>query len=99
VRPDPALLAQHFAGSGAGAVRAFVERAEALASWDRASLSLVMKGLVGEMKLKMPLIAFPLRVALTGRTQTPSIDLLMETMGKETVLGRLRAALAAWPAG
>jgi glutamyl-tRNA synthetase len=99
VRPDPVLLAQHFAGSGAGAVRAFVQRAETLASWDRASLSLVLKGLVGEMKLKMPQIAFPLRVALTGRTQTPSIDLLMETMGKETVIGRLRAALAAAAAG
>ena len=56
---------------------------------------MALKGLVAELKLKMPQIAPPLRVALTGKTQTPSIDLLMEVMGKETVLGRIRAALAA----
>ena len=41
----------------------------------------------------MPQLAVPLRVAVTGRTQTPSIDAVLELIGREAVLARLRAAL------
>ncbi len=43
----------------------------------------------------MPQLAVPLRVAVMARTQTPSIDATLEVLGRETVLRRLRAALAA----
>ena len=39
--------------------------------------------------LKMPQLAMPLRVLVTGRTQTPSIDAVIELLGRETVLARL----------
>jgi glutamyl-tRNA synthetase len=42
----------------------------------------------------MPQIAVPLRVAVTGREQTPSIDAVLELIGREAVLDRLRKALA-----
>jgi hypothetical protein len=37
--------------------------------------------------------AIPLRVALLGQPQTPSIDAVLETMGRELVLGRLDRVL------
>jgi glutamyl-tRNA synthetase len=35
----------------------------------------------------------PLRVLLTGRTQTPSIDAVLELLGRDTVLARLARRL------
>ncbi len=37
----------------------------------------------------MPQVAMPLRHIVTGRTQTPSIDAVLELLGRETVLLRL----------
>ena len=45
--------------------------------------------MVGEHKLKLPKIAMPLRVMVTGTTQTPSIDATLELIGREAVLARL----------
>jgi len=39
--------------------------------------------------LKMPQLAMPLRRLVTGRSQTPSIDAVLELLGRETVLHRL----------
>ena len=39
--------------------------------------------------LKMPQVAMPLRHIVTGRTQTPSIDAVLELLGREMVLTRL----------
>ncbi len=90
---DEALLRQHLAGPGLDALRAFTGRAADVA-WERPALSQLVKAIVGELGLKMPQVAVPLRVAATGRTQTPSIDAVLELIGRERVLERLRSALA-----
>ena len=41
----------------------------------------------------MPQVAVPLRVAVTGQTQTPSIDAVLELVGREATLARIAAAL------
>jgi glutamyl-tRNA synthetase len=89
---DPALLAQHLSGASLSAVHAFVERAGQIA-WDRAGIAAAIKALLGELGLKMPQVAVPLRVAVTGRTQTPSIDAVLELFGRETVVTRINEAL------
>ncbi|HEU0200740.1 MAG TPA: glutamate--tRNA ligase [Burkholderiaceae bacterium] len=89
---DAALLAQHLTGRSREAVRAFADRA-ATTPWERAALSALVKQLIGEFGLKMPQLAVPLRVAVTGRTQTPSIDAVLALIGRERVLERTRAAL------
>ena len=38
----------------------------------------------------------PLRVMVTGETQTPSIDATLELIGREEVLGAIHAELAAF---
>jgi glutamyl-tRNA synthetase len=44
---------------------------------------------------EMPLvkIAQPIRVALTGKTVSPPIDEVMETLGRERVIQRLKKAI------
>ncbi len=89
---DEGLLRQHVSGSGVTALQAFAARAASV-EWSRAALSALIKQIIGEHGLKMPQLAVPLRVAVTGRTQTPSIDAVLELVGRETVLERLDAAL------
>jgi glutamyl-tRNA synthetase len=57
--------------------------------WDRAALGETIKDVVKSSGLKMPQLAMPLRRLVTGRTQTPSIDAVLELLGRETVLHRL----------
>ena len=61
----------------------------ATASWERAALGEAIKQVVKSSGLKMPQLAMPLRRLVTGRSQTPSIDAVLELLGRETVLHRL----------
>jgi glutamyl-tRNA synthetase len=63
------------------------------ARWDRAALGETIKEVVKSSGLKMPQLAMPLRRLVTGRTQTPSIDAVLELLGRETVLHRLTTHL------
>jgi glutamyl-tRNA synthetase len=63
------------------------------ARWDRAALGETIKEVVKSSGLKMPQVAMPLRRLVTGRTQTPSIDAVLELLGRETVLHRLTTYL------
>jgi glutamyl-tRNA synthetase len=91
---NAAALAEHLTEAGRAAVAAFRERAGAVA-WERAALNGVIKQIVADLKLKMPQVAVPLRVAVTGQTQTPSIDAVLELIGRDAVLARIDAALVA----
>jgi glutamyl-tRNA synthetase len=57
--------------------------------WQRAEIGAAIKDVVKSSGLKMPQLAMPLRLIVTGRTQTPSIDAVLELLGRDTVLGRL----------
>lgn len=90
---DAALLTEHLNASARAALELFRERVAPL-GWERAALHDVIKQIVGDLKVKMPQVAVPLRVAVTGKTQTPSIDSVLELIGKEAALARIDAALA-----
>jgi len=93
---EESLLRQQLSGPGLEALRRFAERAAEIA-WERPTLSQLIKSIVGELGLKMPQVAVPLRVAVTGRTQTPSIDAVLELIGRDRVLARMHDALARVP--
>jgi glutamyl-tRNA synthetase len=59
------------------------------AKWERPALNDAIKDVVKSSGLKMPQLAMPLRRLVTGRSQTPSIDAVLELLGRETVLHRL----------
>ncbi len=87
-RPDPALLAQHLTDAVQPALADYAERVKTVA-WDKASLSATLKDVLTAHKLKMPQLAMPLRLLLTGQLQTPSIDAVVELFGRDVVLARL----------
>jgi glutamyl-tRNA synthetase len=50
-----------------------------------------MKAVLAAHSLKMPQLAMPMRLLLTGQLQTPSIDAVIALFGRECVLARLTA--------
>ena len=62
-------------------------------AWDKAGIAQAIKDTLAEQKLKMPQLAIPLRVAVCGRTQTPSIDAVLALFDRATVMQRLSDAL------
>ncbi len=93
--PEAGLLAQHLTEQSAPALRMLKARFTEIATWDKASLSAAMKAVLASSGLKMPQLAMPLRVLVLGRVQTPSIDAVLELLGRETVLARLTRHLDA----
>ena len=90
-QPAPAeLAAQHLTASARAALADFAQRARDV-EWTRTDISALIKTVLAEQGLKMPQLAIPLRVALTGQTQTPAVDAVLALLGKETVLARLHA--------
>ena len=91
LHPDPALLAQHLTDEARPALAAFAAGIADVA-WDAAAISALIKQCIGAHGLKMPKLAMPLRVLLTGQAQTPSVDAVVALFPRETVLQRLSAA-------
>ena len=96
VMPKPAaeIRSQHLTESALKALGALRERLSVCA-WQAAELGQTVKQTAAESGLKMPQLAIPLRVALLGMPQSPSIDAVLEVMGRERVLARLAAVLPA----
>jgi glutamyl-tRNA synthetase len=61
----------------------------AAAPWDRQSLAAAIAEVLKASGLKMPELAMPARLLVTGRTQTPSLDATLELIGRDAVLARL----------
>jgi glutamyl-tRNA synthetase len=59
------------------------------ASWERGAINAAIKEVVKSSGLKMPQLAMPLRQIVTGRSQTPSIDAVLELLGRDVVLQRM----------
>jgi glutamyl-tRNA synthetase len=57
--------------------------------WERKALAAALGAVLKESGLKMPELAMPARLLVTGRTQTPSLDAVLELLGRENVLARL----------
>jgi glutamyl-tRNA synthetase len=86
-------LQQRLSPEVRSAIRCFME--DAPDPWTAAALSDAMKRALSTCGLKMPQLAMPLRLMLMGRTDTPSIDRVMEVLGRQRVLARLAASLDA----
>ena len=86
--PESSLLAQHVTDAVKPALKAFADQA-ANVVWERTALAAMLKQVLAAHGLKMPQLAMPLRLLLTGQLQTPAIDAVLELFGRATVLQRL----------
>src|SRR5690606_8163275 len=89
VQIDPELAAQHLTPETREILRDFAEHARTLPAWDAASLTGLIQETLTRHGIKMPKLGIPLRLATTGRKQTPAIDAVLALLGRDTVLQRL----------
>ena len=92
-KPDPALVTQHLTDAARLALRQFATAATDI-DWTREAISTLMKQVLADCQLKMPQLAMPLRLLVTGQLQTPSVDAVLFLFGRDKVLSRLNAGLA-----
>jgi glutamyl-tRNA synthetase len=64
-----------------------------LPSFDAASVESALKGVAGELAVKVGVLVHPTRLACTGALSGPSLYHLMEIIGKERTLKRIEQAL------
>ncbi|QYG03501.1 MULTISPECIES: glutamate--tRNA ligase [Massilia] len=91
-QPDPELLALHLTDAVRAALGTFAERS-ATVDWNKAALAAMLKEVLAAHSLKMPQLAMPLRLLLTGQLQTPAIDAVLELFGRDVVLARVQKGL------
>ncbi len=60
--------------------------------WSKAAIGAAIKQVLLDTGLKMPQLAMPVRVLVMGMPQTPSLDAVLELIGRENVVARLRIA-------
>ena len=92
VHASEEVRAQHLTDTARAALATLNEKLSAVSEWLAPNLNAAIKETVAEHGVKMPAVAIPLRVALLGQPQSPSIDQVLEVMGRERVLERLRNA-------
>jgi glutamyl-tRNA synthetase len=91
--PDAAALALQIGTQGKAAVADLRAQLAALPEWSRESIGTALKGVLKQHGLKMPQLAMPVRLMVTGREHTPAVDAVLALLGRETVLQRLDAGL------
>jgi len=57
--------------------------------WQKEAIHAVMMKMVTQHHVKLGKIAQPIRIAVTGSTHSPSLDITLQFIGKKAVLARL----------
>lgn len=90
VSPAAEDLAVHVTDAVRPAISTLAEKLSALTDWNKSSIQQALKETLTASGLKMPQLAVPVRVAVCGRPQTPSLDAVLELFDKKKVLERLQ---------
>ena len=95
-QPSDELKTQHLTETSRPILASF-RSALATVAWDIPSISAALKTTLAQHAAKMPALAMPVRLALAGQTQTPSVDALIALFNRETVLERIDQLLTERP--
>lgn len=91
---DEALVKEVLANEQSlAAVKLFAERAKDVTEWTAENIYGVLKGIMDEMGIKMPVVAIPIRVLVFGEKISPVFDKTLELFGKDKVLANIESGL------
>ena len=91
--PVPELIAQHVTPDVMPALRDLCDKFSSITSWEKNPISAAIKETLALHQLKMPKLAMPVRVIVTGETQSPAIDATLALFGQTFVVTRIREVL------
>jgi len=88
----PEAAAKHLKPDVAPALDGLIERLAALPDWDPSTIEHAFQETLSAHNLTLGKLAQPVRVAITGGTVSPGIYEVLDVLGRERTLARLRAA-------
>ena len=87
-------MEQHLSGDESVAILEQVYSSlESIETWQLDNIKSSIKKLLKQLELKMPKVAQPLRICVTGDIISPSIDAVLALLGKQKSLNRIRKAI------
>lgn len=90
---DEAAVKKHFKAAAIEPLEKIKEKLTALESWDLHSTHQAIEQTAAELELGMGKVGMPLRVAVTGSGQSPSMDVTLVGIGKARTLERIQKAI------
>lgn len=90
---DDAAIKKHLRPVTLEPLTALFDQLNKVSVWERDVLQVCINDVSAEFNINMSKIAQPLRVAVTGSSMSPSIDMTLTLLGKQRVLSRLERAL------
>lgn len=90
---DEAAAAKQFNATAKAALACLVNELANLAQWQAADIHGALDAVCKGLELGFGKVAPAFRVAITGSTASPSIDLTAELIGRERVMARVHAAI------
>ncbi|MFV0573991.1 MAG: glutamate--tRNA ligase [Vibrio sp.] len=85
---------KHLRGVAKAPLELALAKIEAVTDWTVENCHAVIEQVCAELEIGMGKIGMPLRVAVTGGGQSPSVDAVMQLVGQERVIARVKMALA-----
>ena len=95
LEPADELKTQHLTAEAKPILAALIEKFNHI-EWTRESIHAEIKTAAKDHDVKLPKIAMPLRVMVTGEIHTPSIDAVLELLGREETLARMSNRLSSF---
>ena len=90
---DEGAVEKHFQEGSDGVLASLIEALNKVEEWQAKLLHQCVAEQAKHLELKMGKVGMPLRVALTGGTDSPDIGLTLQLIGKEAVLRRIAKAV------
>ena len=91
---NPEAAKKHLRPVAKEALQLVFTKINALENWTTENLHHVIEETCSELNVGMGKVGMPLRVAVTGEGQSPSVDAVMQLLGKARVISRIEKALA-----
>jgi len=89
IERDAEAAAQHLTPAAQAPLAAFAQAMQSV-EWTREAINAALKGVLKAQGIKMPQLAMPVRVLTMGQAHTPSVDAVLELLGREKILARLQ---------
>lgn len=94
IQMDEAAAKKFLTPAIAPLLERLADRFAAVPDFDKEGLEAVFKNVIAEAGIKMGELAQPVRVALTGRTASPGLFEVIDLLGRDRTLERLRHAVS-----
>jgi glutamyl-tRNA synthetase len=91
---DKAAIAKEFSPETVDILKCLLRDLLQLQNWDKEALHHAIHSIASHLNLKMGKVAQPIRIAVTGSTLSPPIDVTLALLGKVKTISRLEQAMS-----